>query len=69
MAANNNYICAIHFEGKKGELKKFTAGTLAKVKGQRMQWLSLSQAFKDFTGAAKESLKLIDDNSGRRDLR
>ena len=50
-------------KAKKGEFKKFTVGTLAKVKGLRTQWLSLSQPYKEFTGAAKESLKLIDDNS------
>ena len=62
MAFSNDRKCAIHFDGKKGELKSFTQETLAKVKDVRAQWLSLPEPYKIFSEVAKESFKLIDDN-------
>ncbi len=62
MAFSNDRKCAIHFDGKKGELKSFTQETLAKVKDVRAQWLSLPEPYKNFSEVAKESFKLIDDN-------
>ena len=35
MSSSSHSFCAIHFEGKKGELKNFTEGTLAKLLNTR----------------------------------
>ena len=55
--------CAIHFDGKGGEIKSFTEETLSKMLDVRGHWLSLSAPYKNFTDVAKKSLKLIDDSS------
>ena len=55
--------CAIHFDGKGGEIKSFTEETLSKMLDVRRHWLSLSAPYKNFTDVAKKSLKLIDDSS------
>ena len=61
MEVCHNRSCAIHFEGKGGEIKSFTNETLAKMLDARRQWLNMSAPYKNFTDVAKESLKLIDD--------
>ena len=63
MAFSHEHKCAIHFNGKEdGELKKFTEGTLAKVRDVRSQWLSLPGPYKNFTKVLKDSFKTIGDN-------
>ena len=63
MEVCHNRSCAIHFEGKGGEIKSFTNETLAKMLDVRRQWLNMSAPYKNFTDVAKESLRLIDDSS------
>ena len=41
MEACNNQSCAIHFDGKEGEIKSFTNETLTKIFDVRGQWLNL----------------------------
>ena len=63
MAFSHERICPIHFDGKEdGELKKFTEGTLGKVRNVTRQWLILPEPYKNFTKAAKDSFKTIGDN-------
>jgi hypothetical protein len=59
MSTSNHSFCAIHFEGKKGEIKKFTETTLAKILSTR-EWLSLPSCYQSFTDVAKKSLEFID---------
>ena len=60
MSASCHPFCAIHFQGKTGEIKKITEGTLAKILSTREQWLSLPSCYKSFTDVAKKSLECID---------
>jgi hypothetical protein len=62
MEVEKNRICAIHFDGKGGEIKSFTNETLINIFDIRGQWLNLSASYKNFTEVATESLKLIDDS-------
>ena len=52
MALSHERNCAIHFDGKDGELKNFTEGTLAKVRDVRSQLLSLPETYKNLTKVA-----------------
>ena len=63
MEACHNRSCAIHFDGKVGEIKSFTTETLTKIFDVRGQWLNLSAPYKNFTEVAEKSLKLIEDSS------
>ena len=59
MSASSHPFCTIHFEGKTGEIKKFTESTLAKILSTREQWLSLPSCYKSFTDVAKKPLEFI----------
>ena len=63
MEVCQNRSCAIHFDGKGGEIKRFRDETLTKMLDVRGQWLCLSAPYKNFTDVAKKSLKLIENSS------
>jgi hypothetical protein len=57
-----NHVCVIHFEGKEGEIKRFTQDTLAKIIESRKEWLNLPFSYKNFTSVAKKSLEYLNDS-------
>ena len=60
--ANSEDVCIIHFDGKGGEIKKLTEGTLSKIIDMRKQWLSFSSSYRKFTEVAKKSFQFIDNS-------
>lgn len=63
--ADSARTCIIHFQGKEGEIKKLTEGTVAKIIDVRKQWLSLSAPYNPFTDIAKRSFDFIKDSDER----
>lgn len=61
--SDSESTCIIHFDGKEGEIKKLTEGTLAKIIDIRKQWLNLPSSYQAFTAVAQKSLDFIHDDS------